>query len=129
MAVMEKMKPFWVAAVLVAAVLAVYGQTAGFDFVMYDDGKYVTGNAVVKSGLTLAGVRWALTSCLDANWFPLTWLSHLLTVQFFPRTDTDASPAARLLAPRLPESVDAAASCRIPQARSGRHQKFAPQPE
>ena len=83
MAVMEKKKIFWVAAVLVAAVLAVYGQTAGFDFVMYDDGKYVTGNAVVKSGFTLAGVRWALTSCLDANWFPLTWLSHLLTVQLF----------------------------------------------
>jgi tetratricopeptide (TPR) repeat protein len=80
---MAKKGLLWVAVVLLAAVFAVYGQTAGFNFVMYDDGKYVTGNAVVKSGLTLAGVRWALTSCLDANWFPLTWLSHLLTVQLF----------------------------------------------
>ncbi|HEY6007578.1 MAG TPA: tetratricopeptide repeat protein [Geobacteraceae bacterium] len=84
MAGMGNNRMLWLVAVaLMAAVWGVYGRCAGFDFVMYDDGKYVTGNAIVKSGLGPAAVRWALTTTLDANWFPLTWLSHLLTVQFF----------------------------------------------
>jgi hypothetical protein len=29
------------------------------------------------------GVAWAITTFHDANWFPLTWLSHMLDCQFF----------------------------------------------
>lgn len=75
---------FWCIALLLPVVaVALYWQTSQFDFVMYDDGKYVTANNHVKAGLTAAGVGWAFSSSHDANWFPLTWLSHMATVQFF----------------------------------------------
>lgn len=80
----RKNSSFWCVALLLSAVVvALYWQTSHFDFVMYDDGKYVTANGHVKAGLTLSGVRWAFTSTYDANWFPLTWLSHMATVQLF----------------------------------------------
>ena len=31
----------------------------------------------------MSGVRWAFTSTEQANWHPLTWLSHMLDVQLF----------------------------------------------
>ena len=43
----------------------------------------MTENAVVSSGFTRAGLAWAFTTGTDANWFPLTWLSHMLDVQLF----------------------------------------------
>jgi Tfp pilus assembly protein PilF len=68
---------------LVLGVAAVYGRTAGFEYVFFDDDTYVTANPVVSEGLTLAGVRWAFTEVHGANWHPLTWLSHMLDVQLF----------------------------------------------
>jgi protein O-mannosyl-transferase len=68
---------------LALAVFAVYGQTLHFDFISYDDPDYVTSNAHVRAGLTLPGAAWAFTSSFAGNWFPLTWLSHMLDVQLF----------------------------------------------
>ncbi len=53
------------------------------DFVNFDDDLYVTGNDHVREGLTADSVRWAFTTTHNANWFPLTWLSHMLDVQLF----------------------------------------------
>src|SRR5439155_321682 len=44
---------------------------------------YVRDNSVVRRGLTLYGVRWALTTGQLGNWIPLTWLSYMLDVQLF----------------------------------------------
>jgi protein O-mannosyl-transferase len=75
---------FWgVALLLVVSVAVVYWQSRSFAFVNYDDPVYVTGNSHVLGGMTLDGVKWAFTTTHDANWFPLTWLSHMLTVQLF----------------------------------------------
>jgi hypothetical protein len=52
----------WIFAGLIAATLAVYAQTAQFDFVNYDDPDYVTNNAHVRSGITPEAVGWAFTS-------------------------------------------------------------------
>jgi tetratricopeptide (TPR) repeat protein len=68
---------------LLLAVAAVFGQVAGHQFVSYDDRVYLTENWVVRGGLTLDGIRWAFTTTRDANWFPLTWLSHMLDVTLF----------------------------------------------
>src|ERR1700691_5534393 len=68
---------------LVLAVLVVFGQTAGFGFVNYDDPKYVYENAVVAKGLTLKGAAWALTYGEIGHWHPLTWLSHMLDCQVY----------------------------------------------
>ena len=75
--------PFLLAAALVALVLAVYAQTYWHGFVEYDDLGYVRDNSVVRRGLTLYGVRWALTAGQLGNWIPLTWLSYMLDVQLF----------------------------------------------
>jgi len=71
------------AAALVGLVLAVYAQTYRHGFVEYDDLGYVRDNSVVRRGLTLYGVRWALTTGQLGNWIPLTWLSYMLDVRLF----------------------------------------------
>ena len=69
--------------VLVLAVLAVFGQTAGFEFVDYDDNIYVYENPVVAKGLTLKGAVWALTYGEIGHWHPLTWLTHMADCQVY----------------------------------------------
>jgi tetratricopeptide (TPR) repeat protein len=68
---------------LLLATFAVYAQVRHFDFVNYDDPDYTTGNVHVRQGLTTQGLEWALTSRDAANWFPVTWVSHMLDCQFF----------------------------------------------
>ena len=68
---------------LVAATLAVFGRAVTFDFVNFDDNLYVTDNPPVQKGLTLEGLRWAFTTGHTVNWYPLTWLSHMLDVELF----------------------------------------------
>ena len=68
---------------LLLATFAVYAQVRHFDFVNYDDPDYTTGNVHVRQGLTAQGLEWALTSRDAANWFPVTWVSHMLDCQFF----------------------------------------------
>jgi tetratricopeptide (TPR) repeat protein len=68
---------------LVLATFAVYAQVRHFDFVNYDDPDYTTANVHVRQGLTVEGLKWALTSRDAANWFPATWVSHMLDCQFF----------------------------------------------
>ncbi|MFN0241701.1 MAG: tetratricopeptide repeat protein [Planctomycetota bacterium] len=68
---------------LAALVFGVYWRVAQHAFVEYDTPEYVTENPHVLAGLSLAGARWALTSTYAANWFPLTWLSHMLDVELF----------------------------------------------
>jgi protein O-mannosyl-transferase len=68
---------------LVLATFAVYARVRHFDFVNYDDPDYTTGNVHVGHGLTAQGLEWALTSRDAANWFPVTWVSHMLDAQFF----------------------------------------------
>jgi hypothetical protein len=72
-----------VCVLLVLAVALVFGQTVGHEFVGYDDDEYVYENPVVQKGLTLEGVRWALTYGGIGHWHPLTWLTHMLDVQFY----------------------------------------------
>ncbi len=76
-------KKLLIGLLLVAATVVVYGQVLRFDFVGYDDPRYVTGNPVVQAGLTGDGVAWAFSTFHGANWHPLTWLSHMLDVEMF----------------------------------------------
>ena len=69
--------------VLGIAILLVFGQAGGFDFLDYDDDVYVTHNHHIQSGLTPRLVRWAFTTFYAANWHPLTWLSHAADWQFY----------------------------------------------
>ncbi|MGH8093323.1 MAG: tetratricopeptide repeat protein [Chthoniobacterales bacterium] len=68
--------------VLVAAVWIVFGQTARYGFINYDDGYYVYQNPSISNGLTCAGLIKAFTRPLVGNWHPLTSLSLMLDAQF-----------------------------------------------
>ena len=68
---------------LFALVWLAFGETLTSPFLYYDDPGYVTRNDVVREGLSWSGVRWAVTSGDEANWHPLTWLSHMLDVSLY----------------------------------------------
>jgi Tfp pilus assembly protein PilF len=68
---------------LIVSSLLVYGQVLNHDFINFDDGKYVTENPPVKAGLTRESIVWAFTTQHDGNWFPLTWLSHMLDCELY----------------------------------------------
>ena len=68
---------------LAVITLAIYNPVNRHPFVNYDDDRYVTDNAHVREGLNAGTVSWALTSTEQANWHPLTWMSHALDVSLF----------------------------------------------
>lgn len=68
---------------LLLATFTVYFQVRHFAFVNYDDPDFTTGNVHVQQGLAVDGLKWALTSRVNDNWFPVTWLSHMLDYQLF----------------------------------------------
>jgi len=65
------------------ATLVLYWPVWENRFINTDDEVYITDNSHVTSGLTLANVRWSLTSTEQANWHPLTWMSHMMDCQLF----------------------------------------------
>ncbi|HWD21011.1 MAG TPA: tetratricopeptide repeat protein [Verrucomicrobiae bacterium] len=53
------------------------------DFIDYDDPAFVTENSIAQQGWTWAGVVWAFTGVVQANWHPITCLSHLTDCELF----------------------------------------------
>jgi tetratricopeptide (TPR) repeat protein len=68
---------------LFLSTLALYYPALQNGFVNYDDPAYVTSNVHVQQGLTARNLAWAFTSTADANWHPLTRISHMLDAQLF----------------------------------------------
>lgn len=68
---------------LLAVLVAVYAQVTDHGFVNYDDQVYLAKNAVVSHGLSWSAIGWAFTTTTLGNWFPATWISHILDVQLF----------------------------------------------
>jgi Flp pilus assembly protein TadD len=69
--------------VLAAMTWLVFGQTLGHEFVNYDDEIYIANNPAVLGGLSLKGIVWAFTHDVNANWTPLTVISHMLDCQLY----------------------------------------------
>src|SRR5579859_8056616 len=63
--------------------LALYWPLWYHDFINADDTAYITENPHVNSGLSRANVQWAFITTEQANWHPLTWMSHMLDCQWF----------------------------------------------
>lgn len=76
-------RTFVVSLLLMVFTLALYNQANHFPFISYDDDRYVSENPHVRAGITWNTVTWALTSTDEANWHPLTWMSHALDCQLF----------------------------------------------
>jgi protein O-mannosyl-transferase len=68
---------------LLLSTFAVYSQVQDHAFLNLDDPIYISENPNLKDGLSLESVIWAFTTSYDGNWFPLTWISHLLDYQLF----------------------------------------------
>ncbi len=68
---------------LVLAVVLVFGQTLGQEFVNYDDDIYVYAEPHVSGGLSWSGIAWAFTSGPRGDWCPLAMLSHMLDCQLY----------------------------------------------
>jgi tetratricopeptide (TPR) repeat protein len=68
---------------LIAITWFVFGQTVRYDFVNYDDDKYVYANPLITSGLTVSGAIHAFIGKHSVNWHPLTTLSHMLDCQLW----------------------------------------------
>ena len=78
-------KWFWIfSAVLVAGVLAIYGQTGGFEQLSYDDEGYTVTCRFVKDGLSFANV---LESFKDLTWggiyMPITYTTYMAVISLF----------------------------------------------
>lgn len=74
---------FYPISLLVLACLIVFWPARTHDFVALDDNVYVSENPMVIQGLTWKSVTWACTTFHQANWHPLTWLSHMVDSQLY----------------------------------------------
>lgn len=68
---------------LTAAVLVSSNRITKNGFVNYDDNRYISENPHLRAGLTTETFKWAFTTYEQANWHPLTWLSHALDCGLF----------------------------------------------
>ena len=66
---------------LVAVTLCLFYPVRHYDFVNYDDGRFVQ-QAEVQAGLTRDGVLWAFTTA-EFGWHPITWLSHMVDSELY----------------------------------------------
>jgi len=68
---------------LVVGTLFTFSGVMGNDFINFDDDKMIYDNPRVSKGLSLDGLKFALTGPHVGNWHPLTTLSHMVDCQLF----------------------------------------------
>ena len=61
---------------------ALYAQIKNHQFI-YDAKLYITLNDNIQKGLTIEGVKWAMTSTYASNWHPVTWISHMIDISLY----------------------------------------------
>lgn len=72
-----------VCVLLLVLTIAAYWPTFSNGFVNFDDPRYILQNPLIAKGLDPRQVALAFRSTIEANWHPLTWISHMADVQFF----------------------------------------------
>ena len=69
---------------LTVLILAVYWRVQDFGFINFDDPFFFTHNPHVLGGLTLSGLKWAVTETAhNGFWTPIFWLSLMADVELF----------------------------------------------
>lgn len=68
---------------IVALCIVVHIRGLANGFVNYDDGRFITDNAVVQEGITWHGLGWAFTTNTEVYPIPLAWLTHMLDCQIY----------------------------------------------
>lgn len=78
-----------ICAALAALTLLIFGQAARYEFIAWDDGRYVDQNPALTAGLSAQGAAWAFTANLTRfsetaeYWQPLTSLTRLADYQLY----------------------------------------------
>ncbi len=62
---------------------ALYWPITHHPFIIFDDEQYISANNHVATGLNATNFVWAFTTSEQANWHPVTWLSHQLDCTLF----------------------------------------------
>lgn len=68
---------------LCIATFGAYQGVTANGFVAFDDIDYLLTNATVYQGLSWPGIAWAFTTPYEANWMPITWISHMVDMTLF----------------------------------------------
>lgn len=68
---------------LMGLTLFAYEPVRKYEFVDYDDDRYITANPRIQQGLSWNNMAWAFQSTEVANWHPLTWLSHMADCELY----------------------------------------------
>jgi tetratricopeptide (TPR) repeat protein len=71
--------------ILLLAVTGLYSGIGSHETIAFDDAIYVTDKPNVLKGLSWENTVWAFTNVDVANWHPLTWLSHIIDQNIFPK--------------------------------------------
>ena len=69
--------------VLALGTAALYWPITHYPFIQFDDMQYVAENPHVNTGLSATNFVWAFTTTEQANWHPVTWLTHQLDCTLF----------------------------------------------
>ena len=69
--------------ILISVVYFVFSPSISNGFLLFDDDRYVTDNALVLKGISQNSLLDAFSTNLLGNWQPLTFLSHALDVQLW----------------------------------------------
>jgi len=69
--------------IIILVTFSVFSPVLGDNFINLDDDIFVYANPHLNGGLTPDFFYWAFTTDYAANWAPLTWILHMLNVQFF----------------------------------------------
>ena len=78
----EKYRICFIYLALTVTVLAVFWQVRRFEFISYDDNKYVTDNEHILSGLSGNNIKWLFTKDIG-RWHPLAGITHMLDCELF----------------------------------------------
>ena len=74
---------------LIILTLAIFWPVHTYEFINYDDSLYVSKNPYIQEGLSWETIKWALSVELVFDspnadlWIPVTFLSHIITIEFF----------------------------------------------
>ncbi len=71
------------ALVLFSVVFTLFSQAIGYDFINYDDSRYVFANPHVLRGLSWEGMLYAFSTLDGVCWTPTTWISYMLDTSLY----------------------------------------------
>lgn len=77
------LQPWVVGGVVLIIVFVLYWPMVGFQYVNYDDPKWIFRNPHVIGGISLDSLRWAMTGVVNSTWCPLTNVSFIVESSLF----------------------------------------------